>query len=240
MLPIADGSRLRRVPIVTYLLILANVLVFLFELQLSARGLDRFTLNWGMIPRNVLLAFEHPSAPYAPHVFLTLLTSQFIHGGWLHLLGNMLFLWIFGDDVEDRLGSLTFLVFYLVSGVVAGLAEVFVLSQFVGGLNLPNVGASGAIAGILGAYLVLYPVRRVTVIIPIFFFPIPLMLPAFVMIVWWFIQQFFYGIASLTPMAAQSGGVAFWAHIGGFLFGLLITLPLAVYDRARMHQTWET
>jgi membrane associated rhomboid family serine protease len=219
-----------------WLLIALNVLVFLYELQLPARSLDRFILIWGVIPQNVLVAISDPFATGSLHVFETLITSQFIHGGWLHLLGNMLFLWIFGDNIEDVLGSIGYLVFYLTCGVIAALAQVYVLSPFLGGRALPSIGASGAIAGVLGAYLVSYPLVRVSVLFPVLLILIPFDLPAFVIIGWWFVQQFFYGLMTLTPTAARSGGVAFWAHIGGFVAGMILILPFL--SRARRRARW--
>jgi len=224
MIPIGDATPTRRVPLVNWLLIIVNVLVFLYELSLPARVLDRFIFTWGMIPQNVLTALANPFGS-ALHVFETLITSQFIHGGWLHLIGNMLFLWIFGDNIEDVLGSLGYLIFYLVCGVVAALAQVLIVAPFLGTRALPTIGASGAIAGVLGAYLILYPTARISVLLPLLILIIPIDLPAFVMIGWWFIQQLLYGFASLTPAAANSGGVAFWAHLGGFVSGLVMILP---------------
>jgi membrane associated rhomboid family serine protease len=236
MIPIGDAVRSRHTPVMNWLLILTNVLVFLYELQLSRRALDGFILAWGVIPQSVLAAVSDPLAPNSLHAFETLITSQFIHGGWLHLLGNMLFLWIFGDNIEDVLGSWAYLMFYLFCGVTAGLAQVFVLSPFLGGRAIPSIGASGAIAGVLGAYLLLYPMARVSVIFPVLLFLIPFDLPAFVMIGWWFVQQFFYGLLSLSPAAAQSGGVAFWAHVGGFAAGIILLLPFM--GRARKRSRW--
>ncbi len=236
MLPIGDTHRKHSVPVANWLLIAINALVFLYEIQLPYRALDRFILNWGVIPHNVLLAVAHPTAPYALHAFETLITSQFIHGGWLHILGNMLFLWIFGDDIEDRLGSVLYVMFYLVCGVIAGLVQVFVLSNMFSAQDMPNIGASGAIAGVLGAYLVLYPTTRITALIPLGIIPIPVALPAFLLIGWWFIQQFLYGIMSLSPVAAQGGGIAFWAHVGGFLAGMLLILPFVIEDHERVQQ----
>ena len=146
MIPIGDSNKLRRTPVMNWLLIVANVLVFLYELTLASRALDRFLLTWGVIPQNVLAALAEPLSPGSLHVWETLLTSQFIHGGWLHLLGNMLFLYIFGDNIEDVLGGLGYLVFYLMCGVVAVLAQVFVLAPFLGRHAVPTFGASGAIA----------------------------------------------------------------------------------------------
>ena len=225
MIPIGDSNKLRRTPVMNWLLIVANVLVFLYELTLPSRMLDKFLLTWGVIPQNVLAALAVPLSPSSLHAWETLLTSQFIHGGWLHLLGNMLFLYIFGDNIEDVLGGVGYLVFYLMCGIVALLAQVFVLAPFLGRHAVPTFGASGAIAGVLGAYLVLYPMNRVSVVFPVLLFLIPFDLPAFVIIGWWFVQQFLYGVLTLTPSAAQSGGVAFWAHIGGFLIGMVLIVP---------------
>ena len=233
MIPIADSNVRRRAPVVNWLLIVANVLVFLYELTLASRALDRFLLTWGVLPQNVLAALAEPLSPGSLHVWETLLTSQFIHGGWLHLLGNMLFLFIFGDNIEDVLGGLGYLVFYLMCGIVAVLAQVFVLAPFLGRHAVPTFGASGAIAGVLGAYLVLYPMNRVSVLFPVLLFLIPFDLPAFVIIGWWFVQQFLYGVLTLTPSAAQSGGVAFWAHIGGFLIGMISIVPFIARARRR-------
>ncbi len=236
MIPIGDSNRLRRTPVMNWLLIVANVLVFFYELTLPPRVLDRFFLTWGVIPQNVLAALAQPLAPGSLHTFETLLTSQFIHGGWLHLLGNMLFLYIFGDNIEDVLGRLGYLVFYLICGVAAVLAQVLVLAPFMGRTAVPTFGASGAIAGVLGAYLVLYPLNRVSVLFPVLLILIPFDLPAFVIIGWWFIQQFFYGLMTLTPSAATSGGVAFWAHVGGFLVGMILIVPFI--EQARRRVRW--
>ena len=238
MIPLGDATPMRRVPVMTWLLIAANVIVFLYELNLSPRALDRFLFAWGVVPQNVLAALTNPVAPGALRVFETLITSQFIHGGWLHLIGNMLFLWIFGDNVEDILGSLGYLLFYLLCGVAAALAQAYVVSPFLGTRAQPMIGASGAIAGVLGAYLILYPTARVSVLVPFLVLLMPIDLPAFVMIGWWFIQQFLYGLMSLTPAAARSGGIAFWAHLGGFASGLVLILPFV--GRARRRTYWRS
>jgi membrane associated rhomboid family serine protease len=150
---------------------------------------------------------------------MTLITSQFLHAGWAHILGNMLFLWVFGDNIEDVLGHFGFLMFYLVSGVIAGLAQSFVS----GPISTPSIGASGAIAGVLGAYIVLYPWNRISILFPLFILFWTIDIPALVVIGWWFIQQFFYGLGELSTGVAN--GVAFWAHIGGFIFGMLLIVP---------------
>ncbi len=230
MIPLSDKNPTRGVAILNLLLIATNILVFTYELGLSDKALNQFMFTWGVIPREVLNAIAHPFARGSAHAFLTLITSQFIHAGWAHIIGNMLFLWIFGDNIEDVLGWFFYLIFYLASGIIAGLAQTFVLAPFLGNVNIPSIGASGAIAGVLGAYLVLYPGTRVRVWIPIFLF-IVTDIPAFIMIGLWFVQQFIAGIGSLTPDAANSGGVAFWAHIGGFVAGMIMILPF--WGRAR-------
>ncbi len=234
MVPIGDVNPTRRVPVVNLILIALNVLVFFFELQLSNVALDRFMFAWGVIPRNLLFAIAHPFAGGSLHAFETLVTSQFIHAGWAHIIGNMLFLFIFGDNIEDVMGSFTYLFFYLVSGIAAGLAQTLVLAPFLGNVNVPSIGASGAIAGVLGAYIVLYPTARVKVLVPIFIF-LTFEVPAIVMIGLWFLEQFVAGLGSLTPQAAQTGGVAFWAHIGGFITGIILILPF--WGRARKLET---
>ncbi len=221
MLPISDSDVPgRRFPIANILLIAVNALVFLYQLTLSDAQLNRFIMDWGVLPSAVLNAFAHPGASNSMHAFLTLITSQFIHGGWAHILGNMLFLYIFGDDIEDVLGSVLYVIFYLVCGIVAGLAQTFVLSHVTGSLNVPSIGASGAIAGVLGAYLVLYPSRRITVLGPIGGSGT---VPALVMIGLWFVEQLFAGLGSLTPQAAS--GIGYWAHVGGFIAGIILILP---------------
>src|SRR5262245_40306004 len=169
MIPIGDSDQrpAGRVPIITGALIAINVIVFLYELTLPAAGLENFFMKWGAVPKLISDAVAHPTAAGSPHALLTLITSQFIHGGWLHIIGNMLFLVIFGDDIEDLLGGAGYLLFYLVCGIVAGLTQTFVLARMFNAANEPGIGASGAIAGVLGAYIVLYPTRRVNVLSPV-------------------------------------------------------------------------
>ncbi|MGB8648307.1 MAG: rhomboid family intramembrane serine protease [Anaerolineae bacterium] len=231
MVPISDANPTRRVPVINLALIGVNLLVFFYELQLRTRALNLFFQAWGVIPGDLLDAIANPLAGGALHPFLTLITSQFIHAGWGHILGNMLFLFIFGDNIEDLMGSVTYLFFYLISGIVAGLTQAFVFAPFLGGIDIPSIGASGAIAGVLGAYLVMFPGAKVRAIIaPLFF--LPFSVPAFIVIGMWFLLQFVFGIGSLNPAAASTGGVAYWAHIGGFIAGMLMIIPFWV--RARM------
>ncbi len=212
----------------TWTLIAINVGVFFYELSLRPFVLDRFILTWGAVPTNVLNALADPwNAPVS--VWATLVTSQFLHGGWFHILGNMLYLLIFGDNVEDVLGHFSYLIFYLLCGVIAMLAE----SVIKGASRLPAIGASGAIAGVLGAYLVLYPWARIRILVPLVIVLWTFQVPAIIVLGWWFIQQFFYGTAALSHAAAS--GIAFWAHIGGFVAGMILVLPFIgrVYGKPR-------
>jgi len=208
MLPIRDLNPTRRIPYVTYVLVGLNVLVFIYEMMLPLPGLERLFMNWGVVPYQVTNAFSLPVA-------LTFITSMFLHGGVAHIIGNMLYLWIFGDNVEDCMGSVLYTVFYFMSGILAGLAQVLVGSD----LMIPSVGASGAVAGVLGAYLVMFPEARVHTLIFFGFFVRRASIPAGFVLGGWFILQFFNGVLSLGMM--QAGGVAWFAHIGGFLFGLI-------------------
>jgi len=215
MIPLGDNIPSRRFPFVNYLIIGANFLAFFYELSLG-KGLDTFITEWGAVPARVTDALS--GGETSPAAFITLITSMFLHGGWLHILSNMLFLWIFGDNVEDSMGHIRYTVFYLLAGIAAGLAQVFVAPDS----TAPGIGASGAIAGVLGAYLVMFPHAQVEVLIPWFlFFPI-FKVPALLMLGIWFLTQFFNGVAALTIAHTSAGGVAWWAHIGGFVAGLLL------------------
>jgi membrane associated rhomboid family serine protease len=199
-----DNSGRRSVPVVTYILIVINVLVFLLELN---RGND-FIRTWAFIPR------EFGADPAGE--FQTIFSAMFMHGGWLHLLGNMLYLWIFGDNVEDNFGSFRFLIFYLLCGIAATFAQMWVMP----GSNIPNLGASGAIAGVLGAYVVLHPQGRVRVLIGRGVTEVP----AIVAIGLWIVLQLVSGIGAITnsTQTADVGGVAYMAHVGGFVAGLVM------------------
>lgn len=204
MIPIGDDNSQRRlVPVVTWLLVIANVLVFFLE----TAGGEAFINTWSFIPAR----FNQDPAGN----FITIFTSMFMHAGWLHLGGNMLYLIIFGDNVEDRFGHLRFLFFYLLCGIIAMVAQ-YVVAPLV---TIPNLGASGAIAGVLGAYLVLFPRRRVRVL----FWAWIIHLPAIVVIGGWILLQLFSGIGSVSSTASAAGGVAYMAHIGGFFGGLLLS-----------------
>jgi membrane associated rhomboid family serine protease len=211
VIPIGDEIRARRIPVVNYALIVINVLVFIYEFLQGAR-IEGLVMALGAVPAYITDPANHPFA------FLTLLSSMFLHGGWLHLIGNMLYLGIFGDNVEDILGHTPYLVFYLAAGVVAGLAQVATAPQSM----VPAVGASGAIAGVLAVYLVLYPTAPVRVLVPSFFFMRVARLPAVIVLGLWFVIQLFNGFFSLGMETMSTGGVAWFAHIGGFVAGLLV------------------
>ncbi len=194
------------------LLIALNLVVFMYEVSLSPRAGQSFIYSFGLVP-----AHAHLSMGLTP-TFVPMLTSMFLHGGWMHLLGNMLFLWVFGGSVEDRLGHLGYLFFYLICGV--GAAVVHVLVNWNSGI--PTVGGSGAISGVMGAYIVLFPRSRVTTLIPALLLFLTVRIPAVLMLGYWFFIQVFSGVASLG-MPGQ-GGVAWWAHIGGFLLGAFVAM----------------
>jgi membrane associated rhomboid family serine protease len=214
MLPIRDNVPSRSYPVMTVLLVVANSVVFLIEVAMGPRALAGFVAQNGLVPQSVT-AFLAGRGASPERAFLPFLTAIFLHGGWLHLIGNMWFLWIFGDNVEDRLGHVRFLVFYLICGVVGNLAH-YALNTASG---VPAVGASGAIAGVLGAYAVSYPGARILVLLPLFFIWQFIELPALLVLGFWFLLQFLNGAASLVA-SGDTGGVAWWAHIGGFLGGM--------------------
>jgi len=217
MIPLRDNVPSRGIPFVNYALIGANVLAFLFELSLG-RDLQTFIYAFGMVPERVItIATQHPAMIH--WAVLPVLTSMFLHGGWLHLLGNMLFLYIFGDNVEGAMGHTRYMVFYLACGFAASLTHLILNPSS----PVPTVGASGAIAGVLGAYFLLFPAARVVTIVPIFFFIQIVEIPAFILLGFWFVFQFLSGSMELFT-ARTSAGVAWWAHIGGFIAGAGYTL----------------
>jgi len=205
------------VPVVTRALILINVVVFFFELSLSRESIIQLFYLFGVVPARFTDPEWAASIGFPIGSYWSLLTHQFLHGGWLHIVANIWTLWIFGDNVEDRMGPLRFIIFYLVCGVLAALTQVLVTPD----ATIPSVGASGAIAGVLGAYLLFFPTARLIVLIPILFFPFFFELPAVIFLVLWFFIQLFGGTAMLAS-PQQVGGIAFWAHIGGFIAGILL------------------
>lgn len=219
MIPLDDGPRrVSRLPIVTVCLLILNVSIFLYEVSLGA-GAERFIRLYGVVPREILTGQDVPPAGPNP-LWLQLLTSMFLHGGWLHLIGNMIYLCIFGDDIEDVLGHGGYLLFYLGAGVAASLVQLGLSGS---NDTVPSVGASGAIAGVLGAYLVFFPRRRIQVLVPVLLFA-TVQISALVLLGFWFLLQFLNGVAALGEGTAQVGGVAVWAHIGGFVAGVLVAL----------------
>jgi membrane associated rhomboid family serine protease len=216
MFPIRDSVPSQTVPVVMRALVVVNALVFLLELALPARGLDQLFYLFGVVPAR----FAHPDWANEvgfPDNYWPLLTHQCLHGGWLHVISNMWTLWIFGDNVEDRMGHGRFTIFYLACGVAAGATQMLSSPDS----TVPSVGASGAIAGVLGAYFILFPTARVIVLIPVLFFPLFFEWPAVLYLGVWFVSQLFSGTLALAG-PRHVGGIAWWAHIGGFVTGMLL------------------
>jgi len=236
MIPVRDDQPRFSTPYVTYFLIISNVLILLYEKTLSPRSLMFLEQQFGLVPAAVAAALSGQYGTSLPAALLPLFTSMFLHGGWLHLLGNVWVLWIFGDNIEDYLGHFLYIVFYLICGLGAGLCHLF----FNWGSPVPTVGASGAIAGVMGAYLLLYPKARVTTIVPLIFFFTFWNLPAWVVLGYWFIIQLFSGAASSVVQAQQgaSGGIAFWAHGGGFVLGMILIKVLPERRGRYRYGTW--
>ena len=214
MLPLRDVNPTRQFPIMTVILIAINVLVFIYELILGPQ-LEGFVQSWAIIPYEITHGVDLPPASIQP-IYLTLITAMFLHGGFVHIAGNMLFLWIFGNNIEDAMGSLRFLVFYLLCGLAAAFAQIAVGPNS----DVPNIGASGAIAGVLGAYLLLFPRAEVQTLVFLGFFVRLVRLPALLFLGLWFVLQLFSGVAGLGMEA--TGGVAWFAHIGGFIAGIVL------------------
>ncbi|GGA14380.1 rhomboid family intramembrane serine protease [Okeania sp. KiyG1] len=221
MVPLNDENPTSKTAFVVYGLIVANVLLFLYEISLSDIQLRQFFYSWAVVPCQLSNTCSVPLPTSQFPEWLTLFSSQFLHGGWLHLGGNMLFLWIFGNNVEDCLGHVKFLIFYLACGVLASLSQWF----FSPGSAIPTLGASGAIAGVMGAYIIRFPKAKVLTLLPLGFFITTVRIPAFFFLGFWFLQQAFYSFASLnTPanIGMEGGGIAYWAHAGGFVFGAIL------------------
>jgi membrane associated rhomboid family serine protease len=210
MFPLKDTQPSYSRPLVTVTLIILNVLAFLFELSLDPYSRNDFLSVFGVVPDRLYL----PS----------LLTSMFLHGGWMHILGNMWFLWIFGDNVEDILGHGRFLLFYLLCGFAAAITQVFLNPES----HIPIIGASGAIAGVMGAYMVKFPHARILTLVFLFFFVTTVDVPAVFMLAYWFLIQLFSGVGTVGYSSQSQGGVAWFAHVGGFLVGMLLVGMLAI------------
>ena len=216
MIPLRDVIPTRTTPFVTVAIIVVNAVVFLYELSLGP-GANDFILYFGLVP--------------AAFSWLTVFTSMFVHGGFLHVAGNMLYLWIFGDNVEDQMGHGRFLLFYLACGTVAAVAQTMMAPDS----SVPMVGASGAIAGVMGAYFVLYPRSRIVTLVPIFIFLQLIEVPAIFFLGIWFLMQFLNGVGSIATSTSQpTGGVAFWAHVAGFATGIGGILVFRRRERQRV------
>ncbi|MBI3476035.1 MAG: rhomboid family intramembrane serine protease [Acidobacteria bacterium] len=235
MIPLRDDQPSFSTPLINYFLIVLNVLIFLWEVSVgahSAGALNAFIAEFGVVPRHTVAVLTGRSYDGAITALLPFFTSMFLHGGWKHLAGNMIFLWVFGDNVEDYLGHFRYLLFYLIGGVVAALSQIMVNPNSI----VPTVGASGAIAGVMGAYFILYPKARVLVWFPpIFFFHVP----AWLMLGYWFLVQFLIGTASsMTATSQTEGGIAFWAHVGGFVAGVLAIKLFSERPQRHRYGAW--
>jgi membrane associated rhomboid family serine protease len=228
--PLYDENPTRITPFITYGLIGINVLVFLHEISLPDQQLEQFFQLYAVIPQQLTASFAGVAVNQPVPEWATLFTSQFLHGGWWHLISNMVFLWVFGNNIEDRLGHLKYIVFYLSCGALAALCQWLVGIQSA----IPSLGASGAISGILGAYILRFPHAGVTTLVFLGFFITTIRVPALVMIGIFIVQNVISGLVSLQAaanMSVESGGVAYWAHIGGFVFGLILGPLLGLFQR---------
>jgi membrane associated rhomboid family serine protease len=234
MIPLSDDNPIRSTPIATITFIAANVLVFAYQLSLGGQGAETFIRSCGFVPAELILGQDVGVPTCVSPVYLTVLTSMFMHGGFLHIGGNMLYLWIFGNNVEDSMGTLKFVFFYLMCGILAALTQTYITLAFTPEAALvPNLGASGAVAGVLGGYLVLFPGARVRTLVALGIFWSMARVPAILVLGIWFVMQFFQGVGSLDPETAAQSGVAFWAHIGGFASGMVLVKLLARSKRGR-------
>jgi membrane associated rhomboid family serine protease len=222
MIPLKNLAPRYSFPFVTLALIAINTAVFFYQISLSPSGQQHLVETYGLVPHTLQLALADrtPLLPALSPIF----TSMFLHAGWFHIIGNMWFLWVFGADVEDRFGHLTYLVVYLICGIGSALTQTY----FTWGSRLPEVGASGAIAGVLGAYMLFFPTTRILTLVPLFIIWFTARIPAFVFVGIWFVVQFLSGVSSLNTTghaATSAGGIAWWAHVGGFIFGFLLAIP---------------
>lgn len=225
MIPIRDKNPSKTVPYFNFLFIGLNIGVFLYQYSLGSE-VEELYRTFALVPSDVSSVFTGGEFTLWP--FVTAFTAMFLHGGWLHLGGNMLYLWVFGDNVEDMLGHGRYVLFYLICGLSATVLHIVISPES----SVPTVGASGAISGVLAAYLVLFPRARVVTLIPIMIFIQIAELPAVVVLILWFVIQFFNGILSLSSDTGGMGGVAWWAHTGGFIAGLILVIPFRKSNRA--------
>lgn len=232
MIPLRDDQPSLSTPFINYFLIVLNTVVFLWELSVSHRALGRFLFQFGVVPQHTIAVLTGHSPDLPGAAILPLFTSMFLHASVLHVAGNMLFLWIFGDNVEDYLGHFRYLLFYLVSGLAADITHILLNANSA----VPSVGASGAIAGVMGAYFILYPRARVLIWFPpIFLFHVP----AWLVLGYWFVVNFLSGTATAIAETSQtSGGVAFWAHVGGFAAGVIMIKVFPERPQRYRYGTW--
>ena len=224
MIPLYDTARSRKFPLINVLLIVANVLAFVYETRMSPSTLKGFIFAWGLIPSHF---WSDPSLTW-----MTIFTAMFLHGGWIHIINNMWVLFLFGDNVEARMGGIRYLIFYLLSGTAAGLLQAYVLPTS----DVPMIGASGAIAGVLGAYLILFPRSRIASLVPVLFIFTIIEIPAFVFLLFWFVSQLYSGLLAIP--GGGSSGIAWWAHIGGFIFGVVMVSFFATKRRS-VYSDWQ-
>lgn len=224
MIPLKDMTPRQSFPVMTLVLIGINIAVFIHQITLPGPAGDAFIRTYGLVPSHISLALAGHHYTLA-QALIPFFTCMFLHGGWLHIIGNMWFLWIFGANVEDRMGPLPYLFFYLLCGIGSGVSEV----AFSWGSHIPSIGASGAISGVLGAYIVLFPKSRILTLVPLLIIFFLWKIPAVVFIGLWFLMQFVSGVASIG--SAENGGIAWWAHVGGFLLGLLLVRAFATPKR---------
>ena len=230
MVPLRDDNPTQITPYVTYALIALNLLIFGYELSLPPGQLNQFLQHWAVVPRELTASFNGVSTADAGE-WGTLISSQFLHGGFLHVGGNMLYLWIFGNNVEEQLGRVRFLLFYLVCGALAVLAQWYFNPLSV----VPSLGASGAIAGVMGAYVFRFPQVRILTLVPLGIFLTTFRIPAIFYLGFWFLQQAFYGVASIeapVTIGMEGGGIAYWAHAGGFVFGAILGPLLGLFSQS--------
>lgn len=228
MVPLRDENPIKITPYVTYALIAANILIFIYELTLAPPLLDGFFHLFAVVPKELTASFEGYVTGQPVPEALTLVTSQFLHAGFTHVGFNMLFLWIFGNNIEEELGHVKYLIFYLICGVLAALTQWF----FSAYSSVPSLGASGAIAGVMGAYILKFPNAKIVTFIPLGFFFTTVRVPAIFFLGFWFLQQAFNGVTMLEAPAnvgMENGGVAYWAHAGGFIFGAILGPILGLF-----------
>ena len=227
MVPLNDDNPIRITPYITYIFITVNVLVFIHEMSLNQSQLNSFFQLYAVVPEELTASFNGVSVNQPVPEWLTLISSQFLHGGFMHVAGNMLFLWVFGNNIEDRLGHFKYIIFYITCGILAALAQWFFSMQS----GVPSLGASGAIAGVMGAYIIRFPRARILTLVPLGFFITTIRIPAVFFLGFWFVQQAISGVASLGVTSdIETGGIAYWAHAGGFVFGVLLGPLLGLFN----------